>query len=564
MIPEQQQRILGYFVEEAKDHLNTIEEGFLSLQATIQDPEMSRKMIQNIDSLGASAAALSLGSIQNICLRLEDYFFTLNESPVSVDVDRELELLFLNAFDGLKALVEELQGPFGLEEEKEQEVMAYVEPVFERLTTHINELVTAPTMTPVTAPTSSRPANQARTLPTALTSIESSVLKLIFASDVPMHLREMLTLFKQVDIPETRQQLQDVCQALKFATLDVPTGWKKLVSAAQWAIAYENNTFRQLAPVIIRALKQGQELGLAGRWDEIKASEALDALQPPFITLSKEPKRAQCFIDSDVKAKLGIQLDLMLIPGGTFTMGSPEDELGRYDEEGPQHDVTVPPFLMGRYPITQAQWRTIANRTDLKDNIDLELDPSDFEGDDLPVEQVSWHEAVEFCQRLSRLTRHTYRLPTEAEWEYACRAGTNTPFHFGETITTDLANYFGEDDEGDPEEYPGNYGNGPKGVYRQKTTTVNHFHPVANAFGLCDLHGNVWEWCLDHWHNNYEGAPIDGSAWLTEDEESNRVLRGGSWYNNPRYCRSACRNDYYPGDRLSPIGFRVVCEAQDS
>ncbi|NEQ32761.1 MAG: formylglycine-generating enzyme family protein [Leptolyngbya sp. SIO4C5] len=254
----------------------------------------------------------------------------------------------------------------------------------------------------------------------------------------------------------------------------------------------------------------------------------------------------------------------MLIPGGTFTMGSPEDELGRYDDEGPQHDVTVQTFLMGRYPVTQAQWRTIATRTDLKVNIDLDPDPSKFKGENRPVEQVSWYDAVEFCQRLSRLTSHTYRLPTEAEWEYACRAGTDTPFHFGETITTDLANYRGVDDESKPEQYPGNYGNGPKGVYREETTPVNHFHPLANAFGLCDLHGNVFEWCLDHWHDNYEGAPTDGSAWLTEDEEARRVLSGGSWDDYPRSCRSACRLIFNPGDRFNLIGFRVVCEAQGS
>ena len=276
------------------------------------------------------------------------------------------------------------------------------------------------------------------------------------------------------------------------------------------------------------------------------------------LHIQRQPKRKQGFTEPLIK------LDLMLIPGGTFTMGSPEDELGRYSDEGPQHDVTVPTFLMGRYAITQAQWRTIATRTNLKVKITLDPDPSEFKGDDRPVEKVSWHDAVEFCQRLSRLTSHTYRLPTEAEWEYACRAGTDTPFHFGESITTDLANYRGKDREDDPEKYPGNYGNGPKGFYRKETTTVNHFHPLANTFGLCDLHGNVWEWCLDHWHDNYEGAPIDGSAWLTEDEESGRVIRGGSWLNNPRNCRSAYRLNSDPGDRNDTVGFRVVCAALDS
>jgi formylglycine-generating enzyme required for sulfatase activity len=271
---------------------------------------------------------------------------------------------------------------------------------------------------------------------------------------------------------------------------------------------------------------------------------------PAQLTIVRQPHRAQCFTEP------AIQLDLMLIPGGTFTMGSPPDD------EGPQHEVTVSTVLMGRYPVTQAQWRAIATRTDLKVNTDLDPDPANFKGDTRPVEQVSWHDAVEFCDRLSRLTSHTYRLPTEAEWEYACRAGTTTPFHFGTTITTDLANYRGEDGDSDSEKYPGNYGNGPKGDYRKATTAVNHFHPLANAWGLCDLHGNAWEWCQDHWHSNYDNAPTDGSAWLTDDQDASRVIRGGSWDSVPRNCRSACRFLNNPGLRFDRIGFRLVCEAR--
>ena len=243
-------------------------------------------------------------------------------------------------------------------------------------------------------------------------------------------------------------------------------------------------------------------------------------------------------------------------------MGSPPEELGRYDDEGPQHEVALQAFLMGRYPVTQAQWRVIASRAVFKQTIDLDPDPAHFKGDDRPVESVSWHEAVEFCARLSVHTGRTYRLPTEAEWEYACRAQTKTPFHFSQTITTDLANYCGEDDDGEPEKYPGHYGDGPKGMYRKATTNVNHFHPLANSWGLCDLHGNVWEWCLDHWHDDYNQAPTNGSAWLTDDPEANRVLRGGAWGDLPGYCRSACRNFNTPDYRSYNIGFRVVCEAR--
>lgn len=274
------------------------------------------------------------------------------------------------------------------------------------------------------------------------------------------------------------------------------------------------------------------------------------------LLVNRKARRSQCFTES------AIQLDLMLISGGTFIMGSPPDEIGRHDGEGPQHEVTISPFLMGRYPITQAQWRAIATRTDLKAQKDLDPDPSNFKGVDRPVEQVSWYDAVEFCVRLSNLTDRIYRLPTEAEWEYACRAGTETPFHFGESITTDLANYRGEDNELIPEKYPGNYGKGPKGVNRLETTPVNFFDPLANPFGLCEMHGNVWEWCLDHWHDNYNGAPVDGSPWLTEDDKARRVSRGGSWLTGPRICRSAYRNNANPGGRIDNFGFRVVCEAE--
>ena len=259
-----------------------------------------------------------------------------------------------------------------------------------------------------------------------------------------------------------------------------------------------------------------------------------------------------------------VPLEMFLIPSGTFTMGSPESEEGSYDDERPQHNVTISEFLMGRYPVTQEQWRAIASRADLKEKQDLDPDPSQFKepykGIDRwqrPVEQVNWYEAVEFCQRLSKLTGRNYRLPSEAEWEYACRAGTTTPFHFGETISTDLANYDGTGDEG-------SYGRGLKGEYRQETTPVGYFK-VANSFGLSDMHGNVWEWCADDWHDNYENAPTDGSAWVDGNKEnfaeSNTSLRGGSWINYPINCRSALRN-YYIGrdDHYYIFGFRLVCD----
>ncbi|NJO74946.1 MAG: formylglycine-generating enzyme family protein [Leptolyngbyaceae cyanobacterium RM1_406_9] len=243
-----------------------------------------------------------------------------------------------------------------------------------------------------------------------------------------------------------------------------------------------------------------------------------------------------------------IALEIVQIPGGSFVMRAPKSETSSSDSERPKHQVSVPPFFMGKYPVTQAQWKAVAAMPQV--NRELDPDPSRFKGSDRPVESISWLDAVEFCDRLSQYTGKHYRLPSEAEWEYACRAGTTTPFHFGETITPNLANYNGD--------YT--YGDGPKGVYRQETTPVGSFG-VANAFGLYDMHGNVWEWCQDHWHSDYEGAPTDGSAWLSKDKNAGHILRGGSWSSNPRNCRSAARDYSSPDSHYSKLGFRVVCSA---
>jgi formylglycine-generating enzyme required for sulfatase activity len=260
------------------------------------------------------------------------------------------------------------------------------------------------------------------------------------------------------------------------------------------------------------------------------------------LTIQKEQKTAQYF-----REKLGnaIELDMILVHGGDFLMGSPETEESHNNNESPQHSVTVKSFFLGRYPVTQEQWRIVAE-TYAKVNIELNPDPSSFKGDKRPVEQVSWYEAQEFCDRLAKKTNRPYRLPTEAEWEYACRAGTTTPFYFGNTISTELANYDGN--------YT--YANGVKGEYRQETTPIDRFD-VANAWGLCDMHGNVWEWCQDHWHDNYESAPKGGSAWLTDTLDAPRVRRGGSWNTNPNLCQSMYRNYKVPDVRLNTLGFRL-------
>jgi formylglycine-generating enzyme required for sulfatase activity len=263
------------------------------------------------------------------------------------------------------------------------------------------------------------------------------------------------------------------------------------------------------------------------------------------LVIRRETRQARYFTE-----KLGEELgiEMILVPGGSFMMGSPNDEPQRTEAEGPQREVAVSAFFMGRYPITQEQWRFVAELPQV--NQELDPEPSYFKGDKRPIESVSWYDATEFCDRLSAHAGRQYYLPSEAEWEYACRAGTKTPFYFGNTLTTDLTNYHGR--------YI--YNAGPEGKYREETTPVDHFG-IANAFGLCDMHGNVWEWCQDHWHENYENAPTGGSAWFSEDIDADRIRRGGSWNDYPWYCRSASRDINSPVNRSYAIGFRVVCVA---
>ncbi|MEH2311472.1 MAG: bifunctional serine/threonine-protein kinase/formylglycine-generating enzyme family protein [Nostoc sp.] len=229
-------------------------------------------------------------------------------------------------------------------------------------------------------------------------------------------------------------------------------------------------------------------------------------------------------------------LEMVEIPGGQFLMGSPLTEKERNPNEGPQHPMTVKPFFMGKFTVTQEQYQAV-----------MDINPSYFQGVKRPVEQVSWNDAVNFCQKLSVMTSKSYRLPTEAEWEYAARAGTTTPFYFGETITTKIANYNGE--------YT--YGSAPQGENRQETVDVGSL--PANAFGLYEMHGNVWEWCRDKYHNDYRGMPVDGSAWVSGNNNP-WLLRGGSWFSQSSVCRSSARLDGSNSDvAVYDFGFRVVC-----
>lgn len=301
-------------------------------------------------------------------------------------------------------------------------------------------------------------------------------------------------------------------------------------------------------------------LRFGDRADYNSPSSLLQRFEFDVVTLAKRPSRrfgrnSICkishyrsqaeFFTEDLGN--GVILEMVAIPSGTFMMGSPKSEEERKDNESPQHSVTITPFYMGKFTVTQAQWRSIAVLPQV--SLALNPDPSFFKGKNLPVESITWYEAVEFCARLSLKTGRNYRLPSEAEWEYACRAGTTTPFHFGRTITPDLANY----------DSNATYSSGAKGIYREKTTPVGSFQ-IANAFGLYDMHGNVWELCADSWHENYQGAPSEGKVWTNSSNNPYRLLRGGSWVNYPNLCRSASRFYFVPGSSRSySIGFRVVC-----
>ncbi len=239
----------------------------------------------------------------------------------------------------------------------------------------------------------------------------------------------------------------------------------------------------------------------------------------------------------------GITLEMVSIPDGSFIMGSPRKE-GDTDER-PQHIVTMKSFFMGKYPVTQAQWKAVALLPQV--NRSLNPNPSKFKGANLPVENVSWHEVQEWSARLREKTGREYRLPSEAEWEYACRAGTSTPFNFGQSLNTQLVNC-NTNNYHSIEAIPKQY---------KQTTPVGSFR-VANDFGLYDMHGQIWEWCADPWHKNYDGAPTDGTVWQFGGDVHRRVLRGGSWSFSPQSCRSASRSWNEPEGGLRLCGFRLV------
>lgn len=346
----------------------------------------------------------------------------------------------------------------------------------------------------------------------------------------------------------------------------------RLVTAKSGWFYIDEETFSTLEAVDKNVAQHFTETSVKGKEHEENihayCREMISSLQPFDIQVAtieqirskptSKRQKSQQFIENlskDIKLEM-VKLEMAFIPGGEFYMGTEDKEIQQLCQqyksdnfiyEQPLHKVNIKPFCLGRYPVTQLQWKAVT----LMPQIERELnpEPSKFKGANRPVERISWYDAVEFCLRLAHYTNRKYRLPSEAEWEYACRAGTTTPFHFGEGITTDLVNFNGN--------YI--YAAAEKGIYREETTPVDNFG-VANSFGLFDMHGNVLEWCADYWHENYEGAPEDGSAWLNNDNDK-RILRGGSWFKNPENCRSAYRNHNGADCSYDNVGFRVACDA---
>jgi formylglycine-generating enzyme required for sulfatase activity len=260
---------------------------------------------------------------------------------------------------------------------------------------------------------------------------------------------------------------------------------------------------------------------------------------------STQPPAIKVYSPKTVQLKDKVHLEMVPIPAGKFWMGSADDEPDRQTNESPQHLVRLPRFYLARTPITQAQWRAVATwspedgaplweRVLNPDPSYFRDDQSDNDDDRRPVENVSWLDAQEFCRRLRQRTGEIYTLPTEAQWEYACRAGTTSAFAFGTTLNNEQAN-----------------------VYSFETSKVDKYN--SNRYGLQDMHGNVWEWCDDHWHDDYLGAPTNGDSWINPhaDEVKPRCMRGGSWKDTHIKCRSAYR-DYWPPFYLDKnVGFRV-------
>lgn len=406
---------------------------------------------------------------------------------------------------------------------------------------------------------------------------------------------------------------QNTAQNISLSVLSRDVQSEEVQSFHQWL---EVQSITDCLNSIGRILQQG-EAGLRSLTQKLGLPSPLSPFEYEVVSVNPQghvtdrAQRQNVYfgepLDGDVIVKM------VMIPGGQFWMGTESAEVQwlcdtngsmHFMAEEPHHRVSVPSFAIAMTPITKRQYQAVMGRLPGQPIV-RELPPEEqgaldeamaeinaqleqwlqdrenqaqwamFQGwmesreaekakhlDD-PVECVSHQDVLEFCEKLSAMTGRPYRLPSEAEWEYACRANTETPFYFGETITTDLANYCGVDKavygvDQDLEDFgPGlsHYGQGPPGSYREAVTAVGQFSP--NAFGLYDMHGTVWEWCADDFHRRYDGAPVDGSPWTTETGYAEKVLKGGAWYESPGNCRSGSRRALLPGNAFAGLGFRV-------
>ena len=301
---------------------------------------------------------------------------------------------------------------------------------------------------------------------------------------------------------------------------------------------FNKNTIAVIAAILVGALIIGGAIIISGNNNNSSGSSSSTN---SGSSTSSESSSTSDTANASIKTFTlpnGVKLEMVKIKAGTFMMGSPSSELGRYDNEN-QHRVTLTrDYWLGKFEVTQAQYEAIMGNN-----------PSYFKGSNRPVEQVSWNDAQAFCNRLNELCAgklpegYKFDLPTEAQWEYACRAGTTTAFSYGNSSDDTKMNFNGN--------YP--YGGSAKGKYRSQTVEVGSLG-YKNAFGLYDMHGNVWEWCRD-WYSNYTGETTDP---VGPSSGPYLVGRGGSWSDCARLCRSASRLIYSPCSRSTPLGFRLA------
>ncbi len=272
----------------------------------------------------------------------------------------------------------------------------------------------------------------------------------------------------------------------------------------------------------------------------IAAKKAETEESAATVQQKKAAAKANLPLEKTIELGNEVNMVVVFIPAGEFEMGSPASELKRDKDEGQHRVKLTKPFYIGKFEVTQLQYRVIMNENNSK-----------FGGDKLPIENVNWYEAGRFLKKLSDKTGMKFRLPTEAEWEYACRAGTTSAFNTGTTLDSDFANYDARKA----------YADGLIGAYLDRTVEVGSYPP--DAFGLCDMHGNVWEWCNDIYDKDYyKITSLNDPKGPQEEAGKDRVIRGGAWNEKAYKCRSADRNHRGPKANQPIIGFRVVLEIE--